>query len=78
MRPEGSAVLENGPRGRPLASGHGRMLAVCRPQTGAGSLVRVLSIKGLGEVDLLRVAAAINHATGKRVCDMPITIDKLL
>ncbi|WP_210522176.1 xanthine dehydrogenase family protein molybdopterin-binding subunit [Hymenobacter terricola] len=44
--------------------------------------VNPLGIKGLGEVGLLGVAAAvanaIYHATGKRVRDLPITIDKLL
>ena len=44
--------------------------------------VNPLGIKGLGEVGMLGVAAAvanaIYHATGKRVRDMPITIDKLL
>ncbi|MBO2008854.1 xanthine dehydrogenase family protein molybdopterin-binding subunit [Hymenobacter negativus] len=44
--------------------------------------VNPLGIKGLGEVGLLGVAAAvanaIYHATGKRVRDLPVTIDKLL
>ena len=44
--------------------------------------VNPLGIKGIGEVGLLGVAAAvanaIYHATGKRVRDLPITIDKLL
>ena len=44
--------------------------------------VNPLGIKGLGEVGMLGVAAAvanaIYHATGKRVRDMPITIDKLM
>jgi xanthine dehydrogenase YagR molybdenum-binding subunit len=44
--------------------------------------VNDLGIKGLGEVGLLGVAAAISnavyHATGKRVRDMPVMIDKLL
>ena len=44
--------------------------------------VNPLGIKGLGEVGMLGVAAAVSnaiyHATGKRVRDMPITIDKLL
>ena len=41
-----------------------------------------IGVKGIGEVGLLGVAAAVAnavyHATGKRVRDMPITIDKLL
>ena len=40
-----------------------------------------LGIKGLGEVGIVGVAAAIAnavyHATGKRVRDLPITLDKL-
>jgi xanthine dehydrogenase YagR molybdenum-binding subunit len=40
-----------------------------------------LGIKGLGEVGIVGVAAAvanaIYHATGKRVRDLPITLDKL-
>ena len=44
--------------------------------------VNPLGIKGLGEVGMLGVAAAvanaIYHATGKRVRDLPVTIDKLL
>ena len=44
--------------------------------------VNPLGIKGLGEVGLLGVAAAVTnaiyHATGKRVRDLPVTIDKLL
>ncbi|WBA43439.1 xanthine dehydrogenase family protein molybdopterin-binding subunit [Hymenobacter canadensis] len=45
-------------------------------------VVNPLGIKGIGEVGMLGVAAAvanaIHHATGKRVRDLPITIDKLL
>ena len=41
-----------------------------------------LGIKGLGEIGIVGTAAAIAnaiyHATGKRVRDLPITIDKLL
>jgi xanthine dehydrogenase YagR molybdenum-binding subunit len=41
-----------------------------------------LGIKGLGEIGIVGVAAAVAnavyHATGKRVRDLPITIDKLL
>ena len=46
------------------------------------AIVNPIGVKGLGEVGLLGVAAAvanaIYHATGKRVRDLPITIDKLL
>jgi xanthine dehydrogenase YagR molybdenum-binding subunit len=45
-------------------------------------LVNPLGIKGLGEIGLVGVAAAIAnavyHATGKRVRDLPITLDKLM
>jgi xanthine dehydrogenase YagR molybdenum-binding subunit len=45
-------------------------------------VVNPLGIKGLGEPGLVGVAAAIAnavfHATGKRVRDLPITLDKLL
>jgi xanthine dehydrogenase YagR molybdenum-binding subunit len=45
-------------------------------------LVNPLGIKGVGEIGLVGVAAAIAnavyHATGKRVRDLPITLDKLL
>jgi xanthine dehydrogenase YagR molybdenum-binding subunit len=41
-----------------------------------------LGVKGLGEIGIIGTAAAlanaIFHATGKRVRDFPITIDKLL
>ncbi len=41
-----------------------------------------LGIKGLGEIGIVGVAAAITnavyHATGKRVRNLPITLDKLL
>ena len=40
-----------------------------------------LGVKGLGEIGIVGVAAAIAnavyHATGKRVRDLPITLDKL-
>jgi xanthine dehydrogenase YagR molybdenum-binding subunit len=46
------------------------------------SIVNPLGIKGLGEIGIVGVAAAIAnavfHATGKRVRDLPITLDKLL
>ena len=45
-------------------------------------VVNPLGAKGLGEIGLVGVAAAIGnaiyHATGKRVRDFPITLDKLL
>jgi xanthine dehydrogenase YagR molybdenum-binding subunit len=44
-------------------------------------LINPLGIKGVGEIGLVSVAAAIAnavyHATGKRVRDFPITLDKL-
>jgi len=43
--------------------------------------INPLGVKGLGEIGLVGVAAAIAnavyHATGKRVRDLPITLDKL-
>ena len=46
------------------------------------SIVNPLGVKGLGEIGVVGVAAAIAnavfHATGKRVRDLPITLDKLL
>ncbi len=45
-------------------------------------IVNPLGVKGLGEIGVVGVAAAIAnaifHATGKRVRELPITIDKLL
>lgn len=42
----------------------------------------LLGVKGLGEIGIVGSAAAVAnavfHATGKRVRDLPITIDKLL
>ena len=44
-------------------------------------IVNPLGIKGLGEIGIVGVAAAIAnavyHATGKRVRELPITLDKL-
>jgi xanthine dehydrogenase YagR molybdenum-binding subunit len=44
-------------------------------------IVNPLGIKGVGEIGIVGVAAAvanaIYHATGKRVRDLPITLDKL-
>ena len=41
-----------------------------------------LGIKGLGEIGIVGTAAAIAnavfHATGKRIRDLPITIDKII
>ncbi|MET0403521.1 MAG: xanthine dehydrogenase family protein molybdopterin-binding subunit, partial [Cystobacter sp.] len=46
------------------------------------TVVNPLGAKGLGEIGIVGVAAAIAnaifHATGKRVRDLPITLDKLL
>jgi xanthine dehydrogenase YagR molybdenum-binding subunit len=46
------------------------------------ALVNPLGIKGLGEIGIVGVAAAIAnavyHATGKRVRDLPITLDKVI
>jgi len=45
-------------------------------------LINPLGIKGLGEIGIVGVAAAIAnavyHATGKRVRDLPITLDKVI
>ncbi len=45
------------------------------------ALINPLGIKGLGEIGIVGVAAAIAnavyHATGTRVRDLPITLDKL-
>ena len=45
-------------------------------------IVNSLGVKGLGEIGIVGVAAAIAnavfHATGKRVRDLPVTPDKLL
>jgi xanthine dehydrogenase YagR molybdenum-binding subunit len=45
-------------------------------------VVNPLGPKGLGELGVVGVAAAIAnavyHATGKRIRDLPITLDKLL
>lgn len=44
-------------------------------------IINPLGVKGLGEIGLVGVAAAIAnavyHATGKRIRDLPITLDKL-
>jgi xanthine dehydrogenase YagR molybdenum-binding subunit len=45
-------------------------------------IVNSLGVKGLGEIALLGVAAAIGnavfHATGRRIRELPITLDKLM
>jgi xanthine dehydrogenase YagR molybdenum-binding subunit len=45
-------------------------------------VVNPLGAKGLGEIGVVGVAAAIAnavfHATGKRIRELPITLDKLL
>lgn len=45
-------------------------------------MINPLGVKGLGEIGIVGTAAAIAnavyHATGKRVRDLPITLDKLL
>ena len=45
------------------------------------SIINPMGIKGVGEIGIVGVAAAIAnavyHATGKRVRDLPITLDKL-
>jgi xanthine dehydrogenase YagR molybdenum-binding subunit len=46
------------------------------------AIVNPLGVKGLGEIGVVGVAAAIAnaffHATGRRVRELPITLDKLL
>jgi xanthine dehydrogenase YagR molybdenum-binding subunit len=46
------------------------------------TIINPLGIKGIGEIGVVGTAAAIAnaiyHATGKRVRDLPITLDKLL
>ena len=46
------------------------------------AIINPLGIKGIGEIGIVGVAAAIAnaiyHSTGKRVRDLPITLDKLL
>lgn len=45
------------------------------------SVINPLGMKGVGEIGIVGVAAAVAnavyHATGKRVRDLPITLDKL-
>ena len=44
--------------------------------------INPLGVKGVGEIGIVGTAAAIAnaiyHATGKRVRELPITIDKLM
>ena len=44
--------------------------------------INPLGVKGVGEIGIVGAAAAIAnavyHATGKRVRDLPITLDKLM
>jgi xanthine dehydrogenase YagR molybdenum-binding subunit len=45
-------------------------------------IVNPLGVKGVGEIGMVGVAAAVSnaiwHATGKRIRDLPITLDKLI
>ena len=45
------------------------------------SIINPLGMKGVGEIGIVGVAAAVAnavyHATGKRVRELPITLDKL-
>ena len=45
------------------------------------NIVNPMGIKGVGEIGIVGVAAAVAnavyHATGKRIRDLPITLDKL-
>jgi xanthine dehydrogenase YagR molybdenum-binding subunit len=45
-------------------------------------LINPMGIKGVGEIGIVGVAAAIAnaiyHSTGKRVRDLPITLDKVM
>jgi xanthine dehydrogenase YagR molybdenum-binding subunit len=54
-----------------------KVIFVDEPDT----IVNPMGIKGLGEIGIVGVAAAIAnavyHATGKRIRDLPITLDKL-
>jgi xanthine dehydrogenase YagR molybdenum-binding subunit len=45
------------------------------------AIINPLGVKGVGEIGIVGVAAAIAnavyHATGRRVRDLPITLDKV-
>jgi xanthine dehydrogenase YagR molybdenum-binding subunit len=49
---------------------------------GSDEQVSAIGVKGIGELGITGAAAAVanavHHATGKRVRDLPITLDKLL
>ena len=57
-------------------------LALRALQNERDEVVNPLGAKGLGEIGLVGVAAAIAnavyHATGRRIRDLPITLDKVL
>ena len=44
--------------------------------------VSTIGAKGVGEIGITGVAAsianAVFHATGKRICDLPIRVDKII
>ena len=46
------------------------------------TLINPIGVKGLGEIGVVGTAAAIGnaifHATGKRVRELPITVDKII
>jgi hypothetical protein len=80
-------------RGRALQpDARDRQLAFCRCEVRGRDFRRrphqteppcnPIGVKGLGEIGIVGTAAAfanaVYHATGKRVRDMPITLDKLL
>jgi xanthine dehydrogenase YagR molybdenum-binding subunit len=56
--------------------------AELRSPDASTSVINPLGVKGVGEIGIVGTAAAVAnavyHATGKRVRDLPITIDKLM